>query len=212
MLGLQKNFNSECFVKFHAMFELLRAELLSVILKQQTSTLGELYPGALVSASAASSAMLQEVIPLRMRELEEDERQVKKHLSKAWCAERANRVVLPASGNLGFDMAIPLDGNRLLVIDTKCSTPRADTAAGADLNLAQYVIDSRNKLNACMRAISGTCTAFSAATVSELECPSAFVILNLYMSLHVVLLRCSNSFCTSTCDLQGRSPKLCGWL
>ena len=154
MLDLQPKMNSRNMEIFHAKFELLRAELLSVVFKQHKSTLGELYPGALVSASAASRAMLEEAVPLRMRQLDEDKRRVTKHLSKEWCKARMNRVIVPAAGNQGFDIAIPLDDDRLLVIDTKYSTPSADVTV--ELDATQHVKGPRNRLDKCLSAIQGT--------------------------------------------------------
>ena len=154
MLILQKNFNFACMEKFHALFEVLRAELLTVIQKQHTSTLGDLYPGARISASDASRAMLQEVVPLRMRHLDEDPQQVTVHLSKDWCTERVDRIVLPAPGNPGFDIAIPLDGDRLLVIDTKFSKP--PSGKKAYLNKADDIDYPRKQLDACLSKITGT--------------------------------------------------------
>jgi hypothetical protein len=158
MLRLQANLHSRNMEIFHAMFETLRAELLSVVFKQHKSTLGELYPGAMVSASDASRAMLQEVIPLRVRQLEEEKHRVTKHLSKKWCEARMNRVIVPASGNEGFDIAIPLDGDRLLVIDTKYSTPRDDDGK-AKLDATEHVKGPRNRLDECLSAIQGTPSA-----------------------------------------------------
>ena len=156
MLELQPTLRLDGTGRFHAMFETLRAELLSVFVKKQSLTLGELYPGAQVSASDASRAMLEEEeIPLRMRELERVDHHVTKKLSKAWCKAHVNSVVVPASGNPGFDIAIPLDRDRLLVIDTTYSMACVDEAADPDFNLAKHVIASRNHLDACLRAISG---------------------------------------------------------
>jgi hypothetical protein len=192
MLHLVPNFNSESLEIFHAQFETLRSELFKLFYKQQESTLGDLYPGAMVSTSPASRAMLQEMVPIRMRTLKRCNEKVTPKLTRAWCKAHMKHVVLPAAGNTGFDVVLPVDSHRVIVIDTKFTKQRVGKVSC--VNVRKNVQNPRTKLDEALTKISGIAKIIFVS--SELLCKH---------NVSLLCLSCAPS------ELQ-KSRHACGWL
>ena len=175
MLDLAPNFSSKSLEVFHAQFEVLRSELWSVFRNTHALKLGELYPGALVPATPASRAMLNEVVPIRVRTLKRDNHVVTPKMTRAWCLAHVNDVVLPAAKNPGFDVVLPLDGNCVLAIDTKFSEENVDkdSRVGAERD----VLTPRTRLDEVLGAISGLCFATSRVCVHRFLIVSSFLLI-----------------------------------
>ena len=154
MFELVQNFNYECLEQFHALFEVLRFELQSVVCENHEMTLRELYPLALTSGSAKSCEMLDQIIPVLPRTLIQYSHQITPSLTRAWCHKHANAVVLPGPGNPGFDVAIPVDENRLIAVDTKFSKLR--DIEDSSVNAKADVLGPRASLDKNLGKSSGT--------------------------------------------------------
>jgi hypothetical protein len=157
MLELAPNFHAASLEVFHAQFEVLRSELWSVFRHTRALKLGALYPGALVPATPASRAMLDELVPMRVRTLKRDDHVVTPKMTRAWCLAHVNDVVLPAAKNPGFDVVLPMDGNRVLAIDTKFT--QKDVDKKSRVNAKQDVLKPRTRLDEELGKLSGLCYA-----------------------------------------------------
>ena len=115
------------FERFHALYECLRHTLLSAESTPEWTTLGDLYPGALVRDGHLNGAsILKHKIRIRPRSLIELKAKLP-HLTQENCAQYLEHVVLACTGNAGFDIAVPIEKEECVLIEARYSNPDANT-------------------------------------------------------------------------------------